>query len=247
MIYCAIGPLALEDKLSNMSHHMALAQYLRVPKYFDFYHTLIKEGKFVILDSGVYESDPVGDDELLYWCRKLKPSAVICPDVPHNYLETKERSYRFHTALGRVMRGSLPLRWRVLHAQPGDLEMFDLQYRQTLCLYDGICFSRLTQSYGHLGEPINSRPAYIRHLKEVGLWTPGVYHHALGMADGSVGEWLALRDLGVNSCDSSAPIWRGLHGWKLEKEKLKFGIDFDPFYMTVKNQSTIDYNLTIIS
>lgn len=41
---------------------------------------------------------------------------------------------------------------------------------------------------------------------------PRTIFHALGMQNGSIAELAQLRDFGVYSCDSSAPVWRGIHG-----------------------------------
>jgi hypothetical protein len=46
----------------------------------------------------------------------------------------------------------------------------------------------------------------------------GIKVHALGMAAGDVDELVGLFWEGCCSVDSSAPVWRGLHGYRLDND-----------------------------
>lgn len=231
MNFCPIGPVSLAQYFKHAHSHMALAQYLYDPDYFNLYRILVLEGKFVILDSGVYEKAAVSERELLYWIERLRPAAIILPDVVDDFRRTAEASAQFadkvRTKFAKAVYGYTPMLLKVLHAQR--LEDFEISYLYDSRLYDGVCFSRLTESFSASGKL--DRPGFIKRLQEKGMWRHICYHHALGMADGSLDEFHQLKSLGVNSCDSSAPVWRGAHTTSLPSLPRTFDVQFDPFYV----------------
>lgn len=239
MNFCAIGPLATADIFKHHSHHMALAQYLYDEDYFNFMVSRKLEGKFVVLDSGVYENAAVDNRQLLYWCEKLGPSAVVLPDKPHDQAETLKRSLAFAQLLDNSGLQHIG-KWKVLHAAKGELSQFTQSYIYDSRLFDGVCFSRLTESYGSaiVSGADCSRVNFIKYLKEQRFWNPSAYHHALGMLNGSTNELSQLRDAEINSCDSSAPIWRPLNqGYGLQDKPSSFNIPFDPFWNSVPSNN----------
>jgi hypothetical protein len=62
------------------------------------------------------------------------------------------------------------------------------------------------------------RVELIAGLHKMGWWSDAVEHHAFGMNAGSLAELPQLNTLGIYSCDSSAPVWRGLHGCDIESK-----------------------------
>lgn len=230
MNFYAIGPLAASEVFQDHPYHMALAQYLYDAEYLMFMVRQSARGHKVVLDSGVYEGSAVDERQLLYWCKVLEPHAVILPDKPDDVKETLRLSLSFADKLDSLSGELRTLKWKVLHAEAG--EDFLTSYQYDSRLFDGVCFSRLTTSFG-LEECMAGwarRTLFIQRLKELKLWNPNCYHHALGMRDGSLRELEQLRNIDVDSCDSSAPIWRGVHGHKIGSNELPFNIDFDPFW-----------------
>lgn len=217
MNFCAIGPLAARNLFEAHSHHMALAQYLYDEDYFNFFQEMLAGGKFVVLDSGVYEGSAVGRRQLMYWMEKLQPSAVILPDVPHDCEKTLKASLDFYDFMNVTGVNEHTQAWKVIHAATADLTRFTSSYITDSRIFDGVCFSRLTGDYGLSinSDRVSQRVDFIQHLLKEGVWQPEIYHHCLGMLEGAVGELPHLAKLGVNSIDSSAPIWRGLHGHAL--------------------------------
>lgn len=231
MNFCAIGPLAMGESLKSHSHHMVLAQYLYDKDYFEFFRDVrAREGSFIVMDSGVYEGAAVNSRELLYWCKQLRPNAVVLPDQPGSLRETLTTSLAFadmmdgDNFLGMIRKID---KWKVLHAEDGALEDFILSYQYDSRLFDGVCLSRLTKSFG---PGYQTRAEFIAHLRKHKLWNPNCYHHALGMMNGSIVELEALSRERVNSIDSSAPLWRGLHHESLYGQPKLFSIPFDPFH-----------------
>lgn len=239
MNFYAIGPLATKELITDHPYHMALAQYLYDYDYLTFMCDQLSKGHKVILDSGVYEDSAVDNRQLFYWVSKLHPTAVILPDKPHDCRETLKSSLKFAQMMDDA---NLPtLKYKVLHASK--LDDFVQSYIYDSRLFYGVCFSRLTQDYDSENSiAIMSRPSFITYLKDNDFWNPSAYHHALGMKDGSLEELRELSKLGVNSCDSSAPIWRGLHDSPLSGSSWAFHTPFDPF-STLPLKSTAVANM----
>lgn len=77
-------------------------------------------------------------------------------------------------------------------------------------------------------------------LSEVSVNTK---HHAFGMNAGSLTELPTLNSLGVYSCDSSAPVWRGLQGRSLHDSWADIPFDPDFAYVGTQYQELADTNL----
>ena len=76
--------------------------------------------------------------------------------------------------------------------------------------------------------------------------------HAFGMNAGSLSELSELRDLGVYSCDSSAPVWRGLSmGVRIGRDHW-IDMPFDPSWkftggpIMARNMQVADLNLEVV-
>lgn len=57
---------------------------------------------------------------------------------------------------------------------------------------------------------IPDRIELVRRLKQIKVWDPNVYHHFLGMQGGAILEYAKAANEGINSGDSSSPVWRGV-------------------------------------
>lgn len=193
-------------------HHMALAQYLMNKRYFEFFARKVEDKEVVILDNGTYESRRMSPVDLAVWATRLKPTVVVLPDVPGDMLRTYRDSMNYLDKFGVPVEAMM-----VLHAPNGQTPLFEKLYEN--CPVGWVGFSKLTRYYGidngHLGWP-EHRWSFMRHLKRHGMYRQELKHHALGMLNGDVAEMGYLAENGFESCDSSAPIWRGLHGYALE-------------------------------
>lgn len=198
-------------------HHMVLAQELiNCKEYKNWY---VRAGcDNVILDNGAYEDDQVKEAPLVALCKELRPKVVVAPDVPHHSLATVSKSLRFVSRLKDSM-STPPEVMTVLHADEGNLSRFLLMYETACQLGSWVGFSRLTRRYdsntslGIMGR----RAEFAMLLQREGLWQFGKTHHALGMLDGNLKELHLLKVAKFDSIDSTAPIWRGLHGFSLHE------------------------------
>jgi hypothetical protein len=82
----------------------------------------------------------------------------------------------------------------------------------------------------------------------------GIKTHALGMANGDLWELDRLAWEGVVSCDSSAPIWRGLFGQTLNEradrdywDRDGKPVDFDhKIFSSIDPSPTILHNINLV-
>ena len=163
----------------------------------------------MILDNGAYEGVPIRAAQLSAIVNALRPSVVVLPDEPNDFVKTFRKSFNYleEHPLPHGVEGMF-----VLHAEAGKLEHFELAYELAPTKWIG--FSRLTKSYS--GKFFNdTRAQMLMHLKQRGLYRDDRVHHALGMKDGSLVELQDCKRAGFHSCDSSSPIWRGLNGYLL--------------------------------
>jgi hypothetical protein len=216
---------------------MALAQYLHLPEYEKFFQERVKAGDTVILDNGAYEGQQMQPAMLNKWVRRLKPSVVVLPDKPHDLLRTVQYSMQYLEEFGLPYGTEAMM---VLHAEDGRLAHFETAYN--LCPTKWIGFSRLTRCYStELKWPWH-RAQFAKWLQDHSIWRSSLFHHALGMLNGNVEELKLLSSTGFDSCDSSAPVWRGLLGYSMQDNWPNY--EFQPFISDeVNNWTQADINL----
>ena len=170
----------------------------------------MEKGETVILDNGAYEGVQTAPFKLNQWVRELRPAVVVLPDAPGRLAQTlfKAEDYLSRFGLPTGTEGMT-----VLHAPDGKLEQFIMAY--TLVQTKWVGFSRLTKAYSDTMKWPYHRCTFAVHLRACNYWRPELEHHALGMLNGNLHELRSLNQLGFHSCDSSAPIWRGLHGYEV--------------------------------
>jgi len=105
---------------------------------------------------------------------------------------------------------------KVVHAKERDLDEFVSAYIVAANQAQWIGFSRLTGSCSSQWLHSESRAKFARHLKTFNFWNSKCIHHALGMLNGDLAELPLLANEKFFSCDSSAPVWRGMNGYKID-------------------------------
>lgn len=187
---------------------MVLAQWLMKSKeYHNFYKRQMDEQlDWVVIDNGVYEDEQVSDEKLYALVMEFIPDAVVLPDAPGEFAETVTRSMRFARRLERA--GATCETWFVLQGKTEKELILAYQLQEE---FTGVCFPKRQACMARA----THRVELITKLQREGLWRNETTHHALGMIDGSLHEAAQLAKLGVDSIDSSAPVWRPLHGFAL--------------------------------
>jgi hypothetical protein len=239
MRFAPIMPIQAFERFGEVSDcWMALVQHLHRKEYFNFFRRKVERGDTVILDNGAYEQRLTSSDRLNFWVRNLKPSVMVLPDVPGDFVKTLRHSWDYLDKYG-LPKGTEGM--MVLQAEDSKLRQFEVAYET--CPVKWVGFSRLTKSYNPWMVWPQQRDGFATHLRQEGMWRSELKHHALGMLSGLVEELANLK--GFESCDSSAPIWRGLLGYSMTDKwpNYEFQVEAGPeasnWEMAEKNLSEV--------
>lgn len=233
MNFYPLGPTAFLNKLLGPTYpyHMVLAQHLydkdfTPTDYFMYFRRrCLLNGYHIILDNGMYEEQRVSFDYLLRATLELNPHVVILPDVKEQMGATLSGGEVFKTLLKRE-------KWKgktmtVVQAERGNLEQHVHAYMEAVKQSRWVGLPR-NADFG-VGDTLCRRANFLRELVKRKVYQQAHDHHALGMRDGSLEELKSLAESGlVKSCDSSAPIWRGLQSFDLDGTREWKEVPFDP-------------------
>lgn len=228
MHYACIAPTAYLDQYAGRGHfQLCLANVaIRDAAYFEWYRKRREAGDFVILDNGAYEGELVTFDELCRVGRELNAQVVTVPDKINDAGESHRIAKDFLSECWRHLDETKTTLMRVLQHESREVRAWDLlQYDLSQEFdYTWIAYPRV------LGE---MRPKIISETTKTTLAGDGMNVHAFGWT-GNLNEVRQLAKLGVTSIDTSAPVWRGIHGLDLGNENVaaweKHGPKFDPNY-----------------
>jgi hypothetical protein len=212
MDFCVISPTAGLERYAVLSKtHLVLAPVaLKDRAYSRFYQIRRSADDFLILDNGAYEGHRIFHLDLLAW---LHPQVVVLPDY---FLQPWQRTW--HAAIAQMdayddkYGPNRDFEWCYIPQAPkGDFHGFIESYQEAI---DDPRISWIgiprALSYAITDNPL-ARVEFARLAKRD---RPGIKLHAFGMVNGDVHELPYLAAAGVNSIDSSAPVWRGWHACK---------------------------------
>lgn len=211
MQFCPIVPIRdLDTYCGNRDTHFALAQWaVRFPEYRDWFIERCRGGDIVILDNGCWEEQMLTFGPLVdVWTIMKKASVVVCPDVMGDRKLTQYLHESFRDFVG-----------------PHEHQMGVVQGEnifEQMQMYMWL----IKQGFHYIGFPrcISNRIELVQRLKQLQIWDHHLYHHFLGMQNGDIWEYTQADYEGINSGDSSNPVWRGVYGCTG---------DIDPLYNAV--------------
>jgi hypothetical protein len=223
-IICPTSGLERYARLSRV--HLVLAhEFGRLgggPKHHEyrtFYINRKVAGDFIILDNGAYESAGIPDTDLVERIRDLQPDVCVLPDYP---LTDWHRTWHASIYFLDAWSDRFPnVQWCYIpQAERGDLHGFLESYQE----------AANDHRIGWIGIPralayaITDNPLMrVEFARMVRKDYPHLKLHAFGMVNGDVHELPYLDRAGVNSVDSSAPVWRGWHNnyidWEPDRKK----------------------------
>ena len=223
--FCFIAPGSMLDRYAIASRtHLVLPQVTN-EQYREFYRRKRMEGDFIILDNGAYEgmTDFTGLCEAIEY---YKPHVTALPDF---LLQDGEKTFDAADEFLNLYDGPKTKFMYIPQAVPGDVQGFKAWMNKAIKIlrveWIGIPRALVT----HIAQGPNAKFARIDLVEELNM--RGVKTHALGMANGDLWELDRLAWEGVVSCDSSAPIWRGVNGYYMsdteEWDKKGTPVDFD--------------------
>lgn len=211
MEFCVISPTAGLEKYAVLSkYHLVLRHvYKTDPAYRVFYQKRREAGDFIILDNGAYE----GETSLESPGVLLEPQVVVLPDyLLQPWRKTWHAAIHYLDTYYDKYPGTEFL--YIPQSLPGDLHGFIESYQEA------VSDRRITwlgipraMAYAITDNPL----ARVEFARMVHRDHPGLKLHAFGMVNGDVHELPYLAQAGVTSIDSSAPVWRGWHGYDIKR------------------------------
>lgn len=181
----------------------------------------LSTGRTIIVDNGVYEGERLGNLELAAVLEEFQGFTefyYIVPDWPHDFEKNEQLLqdwFTFWNVRNHGRNRAKPL--KVLHSEPGGLLNFLKSYRLAKTQnVKGVCFSRLVDSFGKKDDQQMTRYDFVRMLQVLGEWEPLWCYHALGFK--GLEDMRQMGALGIDSLDSSAPVWRGLNGFHFQHD-----------------------------
>jgi len=230
MDFCIIAPTVALNRYSTLSKTHLVLPHIHDDDYWDFYEGRRSKGDRIILDNGAYEGREFHELRFTSLLRYLKPQVAVLPDY---LLQPWEKTWHASIAfLDRWAEKFPDVEWMYV---PQAFAGQPMEWQKSL--EKGLEDPRIRW----VGLPramtehiFNDPIARIWQAKFCQGFRPSVKIHCLGMDAGNVHELPYLAKVGVTSIDSSAPVWRGWNGWRLnEKKQLwnepwpDFPIDFD--------------------
>lgn len=248
-----ICPIEFLDKFvpEESRFHLILAHLLRHPKYVEFYNKKADRGDMIILDNSAFEfGKPIETDELLELIDTsgIRPTHVVAPDYPcQHWRKTYESAVSFIEELDKRNRLD---DFKVMAVPQSEVGMYS-DWCHCYCALNELQFVDVIgmsilgipnafQSITGTTDIATNRIYASLFLKNQGFVTDK-WHHYLGLGNGPR-ELVFQREIGIiNSCDSSSPIWHGMHGISyddsatgLKNGKIQLPVDFE----TTKNITT---------
>lgn len=246
MEFCVISPTAGLERYATLSKtHLVLSHMCKEHDYAQFYIKRKMEGDFIILDNGAYENGrPYYDWNVI---AALEPNVIVLPDFPlQPWKKTWHAAIAWLDASFDDINGFECL--YIPQAEKGDMHGFLESYLEAV-QDPRISWIGIPRA---LAYAISDNPtARIEFARMVKRDHPRLNLHAFGMVNGDVHELLYLANAGVTSIDSSAPVWRGWHGFRMQDGKewdelgspVNFAADFTTTHTVVGAHDIILANL----
>lgn len=269
MEFCTITPTAGLEKWGTAlsRRHLVLAQQLYNKEYMAYYAARKQAGDFIILDNGAYENTrPLDNAAYFNYIKALAPDVAVLPDILMSpWRETTSASLRFLDEFApwleehsyRTQWMFVPQIQRAIDSPGVEPPREEFFKSLDTVVNDGRVGKYVTWvglgRYLHT-EFINITPKFRRTIiaRDVQHKYPHLKIHALGMAAGNLDELKTLHQVGINSIDSSAPVWRGWQGYQLdipedqEKWKAKGTVCDFSAQLDSSMDEVISYNLEVI-
>jgi hypothetical protein len=183
--------------------------YLRYPEYKAFYHQCKEEGRFSILDNGLFEGETYTTDALLNLIGLLNPDIFVVPDEWNDYMKTFEHAkewaiYNNHnpsTNLMIVLQGEDFSEIKRLYKW-----CYDLGYRYFALNHSSVAYEKLFPHKNMLVSKMMGRIQMVHLMSEV--FHDDVYVHLLGASLPQEFMYYEGYDF-LKSVDTSNPILVG--------------------------------------
>jgi hypothetical protein len=178
----------------------------KYPEYKEYFQKARQDGRFIIMDNGLFEDVAHTEEELLEYIDLIQPNIFVSPDVWNDTITTY---YNYTYWKEKVDPSKLMV---VIQAESSQ-EAIDLYVR---LVQDGVKYIGFNHS-GVFYQDFSSHPdpvlqktlgriEFVSYLKTSGLLSSDVHHHLLGCNTGE--EFMFYRNLfpEIKTLDTSNPV-----------------------------------------
>jgi len=193
-----------------------LPNFLKHQEYKEYFLQAKKDGRFIILDNGLFEGFHYSNSELLELIDLIQPNIFIVPDEWNDssttlrnaktWVNTYQKALKneYYTNIMAVCQGK-DLHELIICYQT----LIDLGYKYIAFNHSSEAYIKMYPEYDKLKAQKYGRIEFIRKLAENNILNENVYHHLLGSSDWR--EFQVYKDFKyINSC--------GAIGVKLDPE-----------------------------
>lgn len=187
--------------------------YFRYPEYRDFYLQCKEEGRFSILDNGLFEGETYTDDALIQLIKEIHPNVFIIPDEWDDWSGTYKHAQDWKTI---ILGGEIPLGTKFMIVLQGESFeevrrlykfCYDLGYRHFALNHSSSAYDKLFPHKNRLVSKMMGRIQMV-HLMSNLMSRDDVYVHLLGASLPQ--EFMYYEDYDfIKSVDTSNPILVG--------------------------------------
>lgn len=234
MKFCVISPITGLEKFATFSEVQFALAHIQGTEYWDFFSQCLKEGQTVILDNGAYEKGEANYvclvDRMSFLCMKNSGGKLVVT-LPDYLLQAWDKTWHASIAFLDTYDDMFPgVEWMYVPQSVAGDEKGWFKGLVAALEDSRIKWIGLPRCLGTDIMHPESRINVARYLQNERL---SIKVHALGLQNGNYHEIPFLADAGVYSIDSSAPVWRGWHGFttfdpKWTKVPDDFGAKYDP-------------------
>lgn len=201
-----ITPISLLQTYATRNKLQFVLAQVDNSKYKDFYLSRQRAGDTLMLDNGAYEGELVSNERLAQMIEIYHPHYVFLPDLPEGSAqENFVRAYKFFEQYKQPW-------YKSLFVVQGDSLVEVIRYAcKALAMgVNGVAIPRnLWKRMRTSVEPLKLRYVLASAMKGA---VPHLYIHALGQFGyNPLAEAALLREAGVNSIDTSGPVWRAVN------------------------------------
>lgn len=187
--------------------------YHRHPEYKDFYLKCKEEGRFSILDNGLFEGETYTNDVLLGWINELNPNIFIVPDEWNDFQRTYDHAREWaelkpnlpkDTNLMVVLQGETLTEMKLLYKL-----CYDLGYRHFALNHSSVAYNHI---YPHKNPLVSKMMGRIMAIDAMQgkFRNDDVYIHLLGCSLPQ--EFMYYKGYNqIKSIDTSNPILVGIN------------------------------------
>ena len=202
----------------------------KFPQYKLFFTKAKKDGRFIIMDNGLFEGVNHTTEDLLEKIKLLHPNIFIVPDAWNDSISTLRNAKHWMINYGKQLK-ELGVELMAV-CQGNDVGELIVTYQTLLDLgYKHIAFNHSSVAYEReypgempkLKAQMYGRMEFIRRLVEKNTIDTNCYHHLLGCSLPQ--EFMVYSDWKfIKSADTSNPILVGAEGTRYSDS----GISFKP-------------------